>query len=368
MQKRSLASTEKSAKSSGAIGWAEMGLLPDRVIRAGIRRLNRQRLEDIHADDPERSCAALADFVEHMQMAEIAPVPELANEQHYEVPADFFGLVMGAHRKYSSCYWNEETTDLNHAEAEALRITCAHAGIEDGMQVLELGCGWGSLSLWIAAHYPAAKVVSVSNSNSQREYITAQAKARGLGNVTVLTCDMNVFDTELRFDRIVSVEMFEHMRNYRELYRRVSTWLRPQGRFFKHIFCHRSCVYEFVDQGPADWMSRHFFSGGIMPSDDLPLRFQQDLQLLRQWRWNGKHYEKTANAWLQNMDTHKDRIMPIMAATYGARDAAKWFGRWRIFFMACAEFFGHDEGREWYVGHYLFARRDDTGIAPAVQQ
>ena len=365
MNKQSAEIMDTTGRSAGAIGWAEMGLVPDRVIRAGIRRLNRQRLADIHAEDIERAAGELAAFVEQMKAAEIAPVPELANEQHYEVPAEFFGLVMGAHRKYSSCYWNGDTQDLVQAEAEALRITCAHAQIEDGMRILDLGCGWGSLSLWIASRYPSSTVVSVSNSNSQREYITAQAKARGLDNVTVITCDMNEFDTQQRFDRIVSVEMFEHMRNYRELYRRVSTWLKPRGKFFKHIFCHRSCVYAFVDQGPSDWMSRHFFSGGIMPSDDLPLRFQEDLRLVSQWRWNGGHYEKTANAWLANMDAEKERIMPIMAATYGAGNAAKWFMRWRIFFMACAELFGHAGGREWYVSHYLFERQDEAARAIA---
>ncbi len=360
MQESSALNMDKSDKSSGAIGWAEMGLVPDRVIRAGIRRLNRQRLADIHADDLEWSCSELADFVANMKVAKIAPVPELANEQHYEVPADFFGLVMGTHRKYSSCYWNDDTRSLVEAEAEALQITCRHAEIEDGMQVLDLGCGWGSLSLWIAAHYPSCRVVSVSNSNRQREYINSQAKDRGLENISVITCDMNDFDTEKRFDRIVSVEMFEHMRNYRELYRRINAWLNPHGKFFKHIFCHRSCAYEFVDQGPSDWMSRHFFSGGIMPSDDLPLRFQEDLHLAKQWRWNGGHYEKTANAWLENMDAEKERIMPIMAATYGSRDAGKWFMRWRIFFMACAELFGHADGREWYVSHYLFERKNEN--------
>ena len=360
MQQMSAIINEGSAKSSGAIGWAEMGLVPDRVIRAGIRRLNRQRLESIHADDLEKSSQNLTAFIEDMKIAEIAPLPELANEQHYEVPAEFFGLVMGDHRKYSSCYWTDDTQSLVQAEAEALRQTCLHAEIEDGMDVLDLGCGWGSLSLWIAAHYPACKVVSVSNSNSQREYIKAQAKERGLDNITVITCDMNDFDTELRFDRIVSVEMFEHMRNYPELYRRINTWLREQGKFFKHIFCHRSCVYEFVDQGPSDWMSRHFFSGGIMPSDDLPLRFQQDLQLVNQWRWNGRHYEKTADAWLENMDANKAEVMKVMSSTYGNEDAGKWFMRWRIFFMACAELFAHDDGQEWYVSHYLFARRPNT--------
>jgi len=363
MQQASALNIEKSARSSGAIGWAEMGLLPDRVIRAGIRRLNRQRLADIHAGDVERYSNELAEFVDRMNVAEIAPVPELANEQHYEVPADFFGLVMGEYRKYSCCYWNDATRSLTEAEAEALRITCRRAGIEDGMEILELGCGWGSLSLWMASRYPACKIVSVSNSNSQREYITAQARERGLGNIEVITCDMNDFGTDRRFDRVVSVEMFEHMRNYRELYRRIGTWLKPHGKFFKHIFCHRSCAYEFVDQGPSDWMSRHFFSGGIMPSADLPLRFQDDLRLERQWLWNGGHYEKTANAWLANMDAEKDRIMPVLAATYGAAEAGKWFMRWRIFFMACAELFGHAEGREWYVGHYLFERNGSNSQA-----
>jgi len=360
MQKESQTSVSTTESSSGSIGWAEMGLVPDSVIRAGIRRLNRQRLEEVHADVLELSTHELLSFVKEMKAAVIAPVPELANEQHYEVPADFFGLVMGTHRKYSSCYWSADTESLAHAEAEALQITCLNAGIENDMRVLDLGCGWGSLSLWIAAHYPGSQVVSVSNSNSQRAYITEQAKLRGIENITVLTCDMNDFDTEFRFDRIVSVEMFEHMRNYHELYRRISTWLQPGGKFFKHIFCHRSCAYEFVDQGPADWMSRHFFSGGIMPSDDLPLRFQGDLQLVNQWRWNGRHYEKTANAWLQNMDDNKTEVMKIMASTYGAGAAGKWFMRWRIFFMACAELFGHRDGREWYVSHYLFERQSDA--------
>lgn len=357
MQEKVQKGSERPKKLTGPIGWAEMGLLPDRLIRAGIRRLNRQRLADINADDLERCGDQLTQFVANMRSADIAPLPDLANEQHYEIPAEFFGLVMGRHQKYSSCYWNENTETLNDAEAEALRITCLHAGIKDGMQVLDLGCGWGSLSLWIASNYPSCQVVSVSNSNSQRKYITGQAKDRGISNISVLTCDMNEFDTELRFDRIVSVEMFEHMRNYQELYRRVSTWLQPGGKFFKHIFCHRSCAYEFLDQGPGDWMSRHFFSGGIMPSEDLPLRFQQDLQLVNQWRWDGRHYEKTSNAWLENMDASKEDILPILAATYGSGQAEKWFQRWRIFFMACAELFGHKGGQEWYVSHYLFERQ-----------
>ena len=270
--------------------------------------------------------------------------------------------MLGGHGKYSCCHWQEDTETLDQAEADALRISCERAGLEDGQSVLDLGCGWGSLSLWIAEHYPNSRVTSVSNSAPQRRFIEQQAAHRGLHNIEVHTVDMNDFETDHRFDRIVSVEMFEHMRNYRELYRRVSTWLQPGGRFFKHIFCHRSTPYAFEDQGPSDWMSRHFFSGGIMPSDNLPLRFQEDLRLLRQDRWNGTHYERTSNAWLANMDRNRDLIMPIMAQTYGDESAAKWFQRWRIFFMACAELFGLNEGREWYVSHYLFERRQDSHV------
>ena len=345
------------------LDWTERGLVPDSVIRAGIRRLCRQRLKDIHAGDPEASAERAEAFVTAMNLAPIAYVPELANEQHYEVPPEFFGQVLGAHRKYSCCHWSDGIESLDAAEAEALRITCERAGIEDGQRILDLGCGWGSLSLWLARHFPASEIVAVSNSAPQRRYIEAAAAERGLANLRVLTRDMNDFEPEGRFDRIVSVEMFEHMRNYRELFQRISGWLRPDGRFFMHIFCHRSCAYEFLDQGPSDWMGRHFFSGGIMPSDDLPLRFQEDLRLLARHRWNGSHYERTANAWLDNMDARRAEILPIMQETYGRERAEQWFQRWRIFFMACAELFGLNEGREWYVAHYVFGRRDAEGAA-----
>jgi cyclopropane-fatty-acyl-phospholipid synthase len=348
------------ARSQGPIGWAELGLVPDGVIRAGIRRLNRQRLAEVHAGQPEYSAKALDAFVRHMREAPVALVPELANEQHYEVPAAFFAEVMGVHRKYSCCHWTPATHGLDEAERDALRTTCERAGLVDGMDILELGCGWGSLSLWIAEQFPGSRLLAVSNSSSQRQHIEAQARERGLGNIQVLTRDMNALSTDRRFDRVVSVEMFEHMRNYGELFRRIATWLKPGGHFFMHIFCHRSCVYAFEDRGPSDWMSRHFFAGGMMPSADLPLRFQRDLNLLRQWYWDGTHYEKTANAWLRNMDRNRTAIMPILTETYGARNAAKWFQRWRIFFMACAELFGHDEGREWFVSHYLFERGIDA--------
>jgi cyclopropane-fatty-acyl-phospholipid synthase len=348
--------TAANKTSSTILSWTERGLVPDSVIRSGIRQLCRQRLKDIAAADPEQSARNLNDFVRLMDRSPVALVPEVANEQHYEVPPAFFELVMGRHAKYSCCHWGEGVDDLTRAEAEALRITCARAEIEDGMAILDLGCGWGSLSLWIARNYPACSVTSVSNSVPQKHHIESKAAEEGLTNIQVFTADMNVFETDGRFDRIVSVEMFEHMRNYRELFKRIHGWLDDDGRFFMHIFCHRTSAYEFLDQGPSDWMSRHFFTGGIMPSDDLPLRFQDQLQLERQDRWSGKHYERTSNAWLQNMDRHREEIMPIMAGTYGEEAAEQWFQRWRIFFMACAELFGLNEGREWYVGHYLFRR------------
>jgi cyclopropane-fatty-acyl-phospholipid synthase len=349
-----------SNAAKAAIAWTEAGLVPDTIIRAGIRRLNRQRLEEVHAGDVERVGDLLESFVDRMNHAEVAPLPRLANEQHYEVPAAFFAEVLGLHGKYSCCYWGNGTDSLDQAEADGLAMSCERAGIEDGMRILDLGCGWGSLSLWIAERYPASRVTSVSNSHSQRVWIEALAQERGLSNIEVITADMNHFDIDKSFDRIVSVEMFEHMRNYVELFRRVRGWLEPGGRFFMHIFCHRNCAYEFVDNGPADWMGRHFFSGGMMPSADLPLRFQRDLTLLHRASWNGSHYQKTANAWLSNMDARKDRILPLMAATYGGPVAEQWFQRWRIFFMACAELFGHADGQEWFVSHYLFGRADEN--------
>jgi cyclopropane-fatty-acyl-phospholipid synthase len=349
-----------AAGRQGAIGWAESGVVPDPVIRAGIRRLNRQRLAEIKAHDPEESAREMARFVAHMQQSPVALVPELANEQHYEVPAAFFAEVMGVHRKYSCCHWGPDARSLDDAERQALQISCERAGLQDGMDVLELGCGWGSLSLWIAEQYPNSRLLAVSNSNSQREYIQETARQRQLDNIEVRTCDMNDFSADRAFDRVVSVEMFEHMRNYAEMFRRIAGWLKPGGRFFMHVFCHRKCVYAFEDKGPSDWMSRHFFSGGIMPSADLPLRFQRDLNLVRSWQWSGTHYEKTANAWLKNTDQNRKNILPILEATYGAAAARQWLQRWRIFFMACAELFGHDQGREWLVGHYLFERGLDA--------
>ena len=335
---------------------AESGFIPDSVIRLGIRRLLRERRKSILPSNGSGK-DELAAFVNMMNQSPIALVPQVANEQHYEVPASFFTEVLGKHRKYSCCYWEEDTPGLDEAELASLRCTAERAGIADGMDILDLGCGWGSFSLYAAEHYPAARITSVSNSSSQRAYIEEQARQRGLSNLRVITTDMNDFQAGKRFDRIVSIEMFEHMRNYRLLFERISHWLKPGGRFFMHIFCHRTAAYEFVDAGPADWMSRHFFSGGIMPSENLPLQFQEHLAIENQWRWEGQHYQKTAEAWLQNMDARKDRIRPLFDQVYGEKDSQMWFMRWRIFFLSVSELFGAYDGQEWFVGHYLFSPR-----------
>ena len=350
-------SMRNTRASSLALDWIEQGLVPDAVVRAGIRRLVRERLAEICADDPAAISDSAETFVAALHGAPIAVTPDKANEQHYEVPAAFFREALGRHRKYSACWWPEGVTTLDQAEAAALAATCDRAELADGQRILELGCGWGSLTLWMAERYPASRITAVSNSQSQRAFIEAEARSRRLANLQVVTCDMNGYDAGERFDRVVSVEMFEHMRNWPELFRRVGGWLAADGRFFMHVFVHRASPYLFVERDATDWMSRHFFSGGMMPSDDLALRFQDDLRLIDRWRWDGTHYERTANAWLANMDARRAAIWPILEETYGLAHAAQWWNRWRIFFMSCAELFGYEAGREWWVSHYLFERR-----------
>jgi len=344
-----------------AISWAEKGLVPDSIIRQGIRHLSEKRLLQIGGNNCEVASKIEAEFIAAMNQAPIALVPELANAQHYELPTKFFELCLGQHRKYSSCFWLADTKNLEEAEANALQLSCEHADLKNGQHILELGCGWGSLTLWMAAHYPKSQITAVSNSNSQREYITATAKERGLHNVNIITCDMNAFNPQdfgiaQQFDRVVSVEMFEHMRNHQLLYGKVHDWLVPGGKFFMHIFVHRTTPYAFEVQADDDWMSQFFFSGGMMPSDDLPLYFQDKLKFKQRWRWDGTHYEKTANAWLANMDQQQAIITPILEQTYGKDDAIKWRNRWRIFYMSCAELFGYNNGQEWWVSHYQFER------------
>ena len=346
-----------SAAAPAALGWVEQGLVPDSVVRAGIRRLCNARLAEIEAGDAEAACRRTEAFLASMNAGPIAPLPWLANEQHYEVPAEFFALALGPHRKYSCAYWPDGTGSLADAEAAALAATVERAELADGQSILELGCGWGSLTLWMAEHLPASRIVAVSNSRSQRDWITAECARRSFANVEVVTADMNDFATDRAFDRVVSVEMFEHMRNWRELFSRVHDWLADDGRFFMHVFCHRDVPYAFEDQGAGDWMSRHFFSGGMMPSDGLAWRFPERLAVRAHWRWSGRNYERTANAWLANLDARRTEALAVLAQVHGSADAAIWLQRCRVFFMACAELFGFRGGQEWWVSHYLLSRR-----------
>lgn len=342
---------------SAAIALAESGHVPDGAVRWAIRRMCRQRLHDDVPGDPGLAQARTEAFLASARQSPIALVPEQANAQHYEVPAAFFEQVLGPHRKYSCGYWPAGVATLAQAEAAALTETCEHAALADGQRVLELGCGWGSLTLWMAERFPGSRITAVSNSASQREHIAAQARARGLANVEVITADINDFEATGRFDRVVSVEMLEHVRNHARLFARIARWLEPTGLFFAHVFCQRDVPYPFVDAGAGDWMSRYFFSGGTMPSDALFLRYQDDLRVRACWRWSGTHYARTANAWLANLDRHGDRVLAIMGQTYGPEQARVWRQRWRMFFMACAELFGYDDGRQWFVSHYRMAPR-----------
>ncbi len=345
-----------STVAAKAVDWTETGLVPDTVIRHGIRRLLDRKLKEIRAASVEDSADIKNAFVAMMNASPVAPVPDKANEQHYEVPAEFFASVLGPRRKYSCCLWPDGVDAIGEAEREALKLTTQRAQIADGMRILELGCGWGSLTLWIAENFPNSHVTAVSNSRSQHDFITARARETGIRNIDVRVADMNTFATEQKFDRIVSVEMFEHMRNYGELFKRIAHWLENDGRFFMHIFCHRTTPYEFIDKGPSDWMSRHFFSGGIMPSADLPLLFPEHLNIESRWHWSGQHYARTLRAWLDATNACKAELLPILAATYGAASAERWWMRWRIFFMACEELFAYRDGEEWFIGHYLLRR------------
>jgi cyclopropane-fatty-acyl-phospholipid synthase len=340
-----------------AINWVEQGYLPDNIIRKGIRRLLKERLQEIHADDVETANAEKQKFIADMHSTSIALETDKANEQHYEVPAEFFNQVLGDHNKYSCCYWDKNTHSLEQAEKKALQLSAEHAGLGNGQSVLELGCGWGSLSLWMAQQYPDSQITSVSNSKSQKNFIDKEAKRLNLINLNVITCDINDFDINKQFDRIVSIEMFEHTRNWNHLYANVAKWLKPDGQFFLHIFVHRSTPYAFEVKDSSDWMSKYFFTGGMMPSADLPLYFQNNLKLENNWAWNGNHYAHTCNAWLKNMDAKKQLLMPVFKYTYGSDVADIWWMRWRLFFMACAELFAYDDGQQWFVNHYLFSRR-----------
>ena len=340
----------------GLLGLAERGRLPDVLIRAGIRRLCAQRLRDETAGGQQAQSALLAQRLRALRQGALAVHTDAANRQHYELPADFFRHCLGHRLKYSSCYYPTGTETLDQAEDAMLALYGERAALADGQDILELGCGWGSLTLWMAERYPNARITAVSNSHSQRQFIEARCAERGLRNVRVITCDVNQLQLEPQaFDRCVSVEMFEHVRNHAALMCRIHDALRPGGALFVHIFVHRHLMYPFETQGEDNWMGRHFFTGGMMPSADLLLFFQDHLHLQERWLLDGTHYQRTANHWLAHHDAHRDEVMSVLRAAYGEA-APLWNQRWRMFWMACAELFGYRDGQEWLVAHYRFQR------------
>jgi len=330
-----------------ATALAERAPLPNAVTLAAIDFLvGRSKREIASKALPEDAfAAAMSDYP-------VAVHADAANAQHYEIPDEFFGLILGPQRKYSCCLYPGAGTTLVEAETFALLETCLHANVRDGQEILELGCGWGSLSLFMARTYPNARIVSVSNSHSQRAYIMSEAQTRGLKNLAVVTADMNDFSINRCFDRIVSVEMFEHMSNWRELLARANGWLKPEGRLFLHVFTSKRHSYRFRhDEKADDWIGKYFFTGGIMPAHDLPHRFPDLFTVEDEWRWSGENYRRTAMDWLANFDAHSAEITPILKAVYG-KDAGLWRRRWRLFFLATAGLWGHAGGSEWGVGHY----------------
>lgn len=331
--------------------------VPDWLVRRAIRwilkRSTRRRYRRSLAEQESHRRA----LIDELRESPIAIRTDEANRQHYEVPPAFFELVLGPWLKYSCCYWPDEVESLEGAEKAMLRLTCERAQLEDGMRVLDLGCGWGSLSLWIAERYPHCQVTALSNSNAQIAHVEDRCKERGLNNVEGIVADVNCLPLDETFDRIVSVEMFEHVKNYEWLMGRVASLMDPGGRLFIHIFSHREFAFEFDADDPNDWMAQRFFSGGTMPSDDLLLHFQRDLRLIDHWRIGGIHYARTLRAWLDKLDEHLPEVREVLERAYGSESSSRQLVDWRLFFMACEETWALRQGREYIVSHYLFDRR-----------
>ena len=339
-----------------AINLAENCLLNDFLIRHGIRQLCKKRLKEELANHPEKQQLRFQKLIEELRESPIAIETAAANEQHYEVPALFYQLSLGKNLKYSGCNWPDHIKSLDDAEDYTLNLYCERAEIKDGMDILELGCGWGSLTIWMARHFPNSNITAVSNSHSQKKHILKRAEEAGISNISIVTCDVNELKLEQKFDRCVSIEMFEHMRNYKSLLERLSSWLNPKGKLFVQVFCHRYIMYPFKTEGSDNWMGRYFFTGGLMPSIDTLLHFQDHLKIESRWLVDGTGYEKTANAWLENLDKNRDQIIELFSDTYGEQEAKVWTQRWRMFYMACAELFGYKNGSEWCVAHFRFTK------------
>lgn len=335
----------------------ENGYMPYVMERAVVRTLIKQRYLSLSKSDIHQAQILHSQFIDKLKQSPIALVPEKANQQHYEVPAEFFNIALGKHKKYSSCIWKDNCLSLDQAEAEMLELSCERAELSNGVKILELGCGWGSLSLWMAEKYPNSEITSVSNSHSQKIFIDTEAQKRGLKNLTVITSDMNDFTSHQLYDRVVSIEMFEHMRNWPILLEKISSWLNPGGKLFIHIFCHKDTPYIFETEGAQNWMGRYFFSGGMMPAASTLLYMQDHFKVSRHWNVSGLHYQKTAKGWRDNLESHRAAAFSILREVYGEGNERLWYNRWRLFFMACEELFGFKNGNEWFVSHYLLERR-----------
>jgi cyclopropane-fatty-acyl-phospholipid synthase len=331
-------------------------LLPDSIIRIGIRKLLKERLKEEKKPSAEIQQDHLMKLVSILKESPIAVNTSSANEQHYEVPTSFYQKVLGKNLKYSCGLWEKGNYNLDESERKMLELTCERAGIKDGEDILELGCGWGSLTLFMAEKFKGCRITAVSNSRTQKEFIDSEASRRGVKNVTVITADMNEFTIDKKYERVVSVEMFEHMRNYSSLFNKIHGLLKPGGELFVHIFTHKEFTYLFEVKDETDWMAKFFFTGGIMPGNNFLFYFSNNFEVKDHWVVNGQHYEKTSNAWLANMDQNKDYIIDLFAQTYGEENKIKWWVYWRVFFMSCAELWGFKNGEEWMVSHYLFKR------------
>uniref|UniRef100_A0A7S3DNC6 Polyketide synthase methyltransferase domain-containing protein n=1 Tax=Entomoneis paludosa TaxID=265537 RepID=A0A7S3DNC6_9STRA len=350
-----------SNSTESFIPMVKMGLVPDFLIRFGIRVQLYNHLNVLAADNVETELKNKTEIVHKLKTMPIAIATDEANEQHYEVPAKFYDLCLGPRKKYSSGLWPNKDTTFEESEVAMLEHYCQLAGVEDGMSIVDLGCGWGSLTLHLAERYPNAKITGISNSHSQREYILNTAKERGynVGNITIVTCnvsdDKGALDVVKGNDRVMTVEMFEHMKNYDHLMEKVNGFLKPGGKLFVHIFTHKDYTYHF-DKG---WMSDNFFTGGTMPSDDLLLYFANHFKIENHWRVNGTNYEKTSNGWLDYLDKSwkSGELKPVLAQAYGEGNEREWYVNWRLFFLACAELWGLENGNEWIVSLYLFERR-----------